>query len=567
MVEASSDQTPVHHPTLNCRLVGKSSQNVIEYRGLKYASIPGRWKESTLLDSLPTDPSQNDIHDATKFGPSCPQNRAAQAWDLTLVGDAVLPCEQGQGKEEVMNEFECLHLNVVVPRQSQESVKIGKQKSGELPVFVWVHGGGLSMGSNSWPQYQLANFVSHSLSIGKPVIGVGINYRVGVLGFLASKEINVEGNLGFKDIANAFRWIRKHIVGFGGDQNDITAAGESAGSIALSTLLCSEERELWDRVVLMSGDVTLRKPRSRAWEQELYCDQVKLLKLEGMGREERVKMMKAMDAEEMCQKLPLAQHFTATIDGVWLKKDVTLDVLRDGANAVHKPSWCKEFVVGDTAHDVSPTGWIIPDGFGSCTIQLFCQQHHILTSHRQGTILKSRIVDNPNALSLLQTVCSTHLSPSSSSRLLSAYTLQTNSNLTKSEAYNQMLVLSSDLRFHHPPLIAHDGWLAAISTTSSHQRASRYAIHISNPISGAFKGLASHELDVAYLLLNFQAHLPEKHQVLAKSMAEVFINYTYGSGFGSRPGDVTVFSDDGVKSMSEETYDREWRSGRGVGAG
>jgi carboxylesterase type B len=348
------DQAPLHHPTLNCTLIGKSSPSTIEYRGLKYASIPARWKESSPNDTL--SPTPNGVYNATQFGPSCPQKRGAQAWDLTLVGNASLPCDQSQGDGEVMHEFECLTVNVTVPRHTQTQVHGGNRNTNKkLPVFVWIHGGGLSMGANSWPQYSLAAFVAHAASIGKPVIAVSVNYRVGVLGFLASRELDVHGNLGFKDVANAMRWVRRHVGGFGGDAAQVTAAGESAGGIVLSTLMCSQEQGLWDRVVVMSGDVTLRKPRAWAWHEELYGEQIKMLGLDGLGKEERVKRLREWDAETMCQKLPLAQHFCALVDGRWLKEHVDLAVLEDGRRWEHKPAWCREFAVGNTAHDVSPT--------------------------------------------------------------------------------------------------------------------------------------------------------------------------------------------------------------------
>ena len=341
----SSSNNLLQHPTLGCKLRGKPSGTTIQYRGLKYASIPGRWNESTPVDSLV--PDRNGVFNATNFGPSCPHKRGAQAWDLTLVGNVNMDVEEGQGETEKMDELECLHVNVTTPQRREEEEKL-------LPVFVWVHGGGLSMGSNSWPQYDLRRFVERSVESGKPIIGVSINYRVGILGFLASKELGVEGNLGFKDQVLAFKWVKRHIRGFGGDPANVTAAGESAGGISLSTIMCADTGPgaLFKRVIVMSGEATLRKPRNRRWHEELYADQLKFLGLEKMGRAQRVRKLSEWDAEELCQKLPLAQHFCGLVDGKWLTKDVTLSVLADGQNEVHKPKWCKEFVIGDTAHDV-----------------------------------------------------------------------------------------------------------------------------------------------------------------------------------------------------------------------
>jgi carboxylesterase type B len=339
------------HPTLRCTLRGKSLTTTVQFRNLKYASIPRRWRSSVLNDTIR--PNSEGLFDATTFGSSCPHKRGAQAWDVTLVGNVQLPLGEGhKGKDEEMDEFECLHVNVTMPKSALERKN---ERSGKgLPVFVWVHGGALSMGSNSWPQYDLARFVERSVEIGKPVVGVSINYRVGILGFLASQEMEIDGNFGYQDQVLAFRWVKKHIAGFGGDTDNITAAGESAGGISLSTLLCAEvgKEGLFERVVIMSGEATLRKPRTRTWHEEMYHDQLKFLGLDKVDVEARKSRLKEMGADELVNKLPLAQHFCACIDGQFLKEDITLEILGDSKRKEHKAEWCKELVIGDTAHDV-----------------------------------------------------------------------------------------------------------------------------------------------------------------------------------------------------------------------
>ncbi|KAF2707723.1 alpha/beta-hydrolase [Pleomassaria siparia CBS 279.74] len=539
--------TLLSHPTLHCKLLGKLSKSTIQYRGLQYATVPSRWQESLPLDKLlPNSTIEGiDVHDATHFGPSCPQKRGAQAWDLTLMSDTLhLTTEEGQGDGEKMDEFGCLHVNVTVPRTA-----IGKSSTGEkngLPVFVWVHGGGLAMGSNSWPQYDLAKFVERSVQIGNPIIAVSIDYRIGIFGFLASEELgNAEGNLGFKDLVLAFRWVKKHIHGFGGDLNNITAAGESAGGISLSTLLCGEtgDEGLFERVVIMSGEVTLRKPRGRRWHEEMYKEQLKYLGLDQMGREQRLNKLTEWDAEEMCQVLPLVQTFCAVVDGKWLKEEVTLGVLGDGGHGVHKPGWCREFVVGDTAHD--------------------------------GTVLKDRILDNPSTLTLLHSLCTKHLSTPETHALLTAYNLPLFSPssspptpLTCQQSHS-LLQLASELRFYLPTLVVEQGWRARFPSSSSSSsssttgsRVSRYHFHAPNEFPSPFHGLASHELDVGFLLQNLSEHLPEQSLQASEAMADHFIKYVNGEGW-SKDGEVIVFGDKGVQRISEQGYDRVWREGRG----
>jgi carboxylesterase type B len=338
------------HPTLGCTLRGHLSTSAIQFRNLKYATIPGRWEDSTAIGTLTS--NSGDVYDATGFGPSSPHKRGAQALDLSLIGDVKMPIGEGhKGQEEEMDEFQCLTVNVTVPNSVSPEGGSGKG----LPVFVWIHGGGLTTGSNTWPQYDHTKFVERSDEIGKPVITVSINYRVGILGFLASKELGIKGNFGFKDQVLAFKWVKKHIAGFGGDPNNVTAAGESAGGISLSVLLCANigDEGLFERVVIMSGEATLRKPRIIQWHEKMYQDEMKLLGLDEWSVDERVKRLRQIRAEDLVSKLPIAQGWCGCIDGSFLEEDIRLSTVGDGTNKQHKPDWCKEFVVGETAHDVS----------------------------------------------------------------------------------------------------------------------------------------------------------------------------------------------------------------------
>jgi carboxylesterase type B len=516
-------QDLIHHPTLRCSLRGAPSASTVQFRNLKYASVPARYKVSTPNEELKVGP--DGFVDATQFGPSCPHKRGAQAWDVTLVGDVELPCEHGQGKTERMDEHDCLHLNITIPKPPPNAAS--STIKNELPVFVWVHGGGLSIGSNNWPQYDLRRFVERSVKIGKPVVGVSVNYRHNVFGFLASDEIGAAGNMGYKDQVLAFRWIKKHIAGFGGDPNNITAAGESAGGISLSTILCADigNDGLFDKVIIMSGDTTLRKSRNRMWQQRMYQDQSTYLGLDAKDNESRKRTLLEADAEELAQKLPLAQHFAGLIDGSWLREDATLETLLDAKSTIHKPSWCKEFVIGDTAHD--------------------------------GTVLKARILDHPQVLDRLKQACATYLSASETHDLLSAYHLDGTSS-KKEDSIDVLRELVSELRFYLPTLAAHRGWKAC----SPAKRASRYHFHIPNPIEGDFKGLSSHELDVAYLLQNFNDHFDSHNQKLAQGMADQFIWFVNGEEWVEE-GRVVVFDGDCMIIVEEEDYDSEYRDGRG----
>ena len=88
-----------------------------------------------------------------------------------------------------------------------------------LPVAVWIHGGGFTDGGTPDRRYNLSFIVENSVSIGKPIIGASIAYRLGAFGFIASNEVQTSGqtNIGLRDQRLGLQWIQENIAGFGGE--------------------------------------------------------------------------------------------------------------------------------------------------------------------------------------------------------------------------------------------------------------------------------------------------------------------------------------------------------------
>lgn len=194
------------------------------FAGIPFAAPPVgelRWKK-------PQPPAKwQGVRDATQWGPSCPQ--IDMGWNRL---DA-----------QRMSE-DCLNLNVWVPA--------GKAK--RLPVMVWIHGGGFIGGSGSSPTYDGETLIDHG------VILVTINYRLGALGFLAHPDLSAEskdhvsGNYAVADQMAALGWVRRNIARFGGDPNNITVFGQSAGSISTANLITiPAARSNFKRAILESG--------------------------------------------------------------------------------------------------------------------------------------------------------------------------------------------------------------------------------------------------------------------------------------------------------------------------
>ncbi len=119
-----------------------------------------------------------------------------------------MPRVQGDDVGYQVSE-DCLTLNVIRPAGSQGQ---------NLPVAVWIHGGGYSMGGSVDRRYNLTFIVQNSVNIGKPIIGVSINYRLSAWGFIASEEVVGSGNtnLGLRDQRLALHWLNENVASFGG---------------------------------------------------------------------------------------------------------------------------------------------------------------------------------------------------------------------------------------------------------------------------------------------------------------------------------------------------------------
>ena len=225
--------TPSHADSLTVKTArgkvhGKTINNgkVRAFLGLPYAAPPVgdlRWKP-------PMQPaSWRGTRDVTHYGARCMQGHEFP--DMAF---------QDDGPSE-----DCLYLNVFTPADSNPQSR--------LPVMFWIHGGGYVGGSASEPRHD-GDFLPT-----KGVVLVTINYRLGVFGFLVTPELAREGsgaagNYGLLDMVAALEWVRANIAQFGGDPGNVTIFGESAGSMAVSTLMAAAPaRGLFQRAIGESG--------------------------------------------------------------------------------------------------------------------------------------------------------------------------------------------------------------------------------------------------------------------------------------------------------------------------
>jgi para-nitrobenzyl esterase len=200
--------------------ISGSGTGVRVYKGIPYAAAPVgqlRWK--------PPQPAKpwKGILVAKSFPANCPQ---------------ALPLPGPQSED-------CLGLNVWTPAQSA---------SAKLPVMVWIHGGGFQIGASSQSAYDGEGLAAQG------VVLVSINYRLGILGFLAHPALDqespqgVSGNYALLDMVAALQWVKRNIGAFGGDPNNVTIFGESAGGTAVCLLMVAPQAEgLFQKVISESA--------------------------------------------------------------------------------------------------------------------------------------------------------------------------------------------------------------------------------------------------------------------------------------------------------------------------
>lgn len=207
-------------------LEGTQADGVRAFKGIPFARPPVgdlRWRP-------PVPAARWDgVRKAKTFGKACLQPPANPA--SVYYGGALATSE------------DCLTLNVWTPAGASK-----------MPVMVWIHGGALSGGSSAEPLYDGSKLAQQG------VVVVSINYRLGLMGYLAHPALSADspdglsGNYGLLDQIAALRWVRDNIAAFGGDPEQVTIAGESAGALSVLALLASPRaRGLFHRAISQSG--------------------------------------------------------------------------------------------------------------------------------------------------------------------------------------------------------------------------------------------------------------------------------------------------------------------------
>ena len=225
-----------------------TSSGVRIYRGLPFAAPPvgeNRWRPPQPVEAW------EGVRDASKFGNVCVQADTGRYVNIAIM--------EGQPPRSE----DCLYLNVWTP---------AKSKDDRLPVMVYFYGGAFTDGAGSAPLYDGTALAERGAVV------VTMNYRLGPFGFLAHPALTAEsehkssGNYGIMDMVASLEWVQRNIEAFGGDPSNVTIFGQSAGAMAITSLMTSPlAKGLFHRAItqsIMGGAVSPNMPNATLAAQE-----------------------------------------------------------------------------------------------------------------------------------------------------------------------------------------------------------------------------------------------------------------------------------------------------------
>jgi para-nitrobenzyl esterase len=298
------------------------ASGVRAYKGIPYAAPPIgplRWRPPQPV------PAWGGVRPVDAYGANSLQG---------VVFDDIDPTTPGVSED-------CLYLNVWTPAAPGSAER--------LAVLVWIHGGGFVVGSGSEPRYDGTRLAERGIVV------VTLNHRLNALGFLAHPELSeesehgVSGNYGMLDLVAALQWVNRNIEAFGGDPAQVTIAGESAGSIAVSALMASPlAKGLFSGAIGESGAMFATPSRSPAPLAAAEADGIAFMRKVGATN---LKELREAPAEAILAAAP-GLGYWPIIDGRFLPK-----------------SPAELFATGEQSDVPLMAGWNKDEGFNFTLLQ------------------------------------------------------------------------------------------------------------------------------------------------------------------------------------------------------
>eukprot|EP00076_Gallus_gallus_P025407 XP_015147941.2 fatty acyl-CoA hydrolase precursor, medium chain isoform X1 [Gallus gallus] len=324
--------------------VDAAERSVNVFLGLPFAKAP----VGPLRFSEPQPPEPwKGVRDATSYPPMCLQDKVLGQFESDYVTNR---------KEKIILQMseDCLYLNIYTP--------VSTEKQEKLPVFVWIHGGGLAFGSAS-------PYDGSALAAFDNVVVVTIQYRLGIVGYFSTGDKYARGNWGYLDQVAALQWIQENIIHFGGDPGSVTICGESAGGISVSALVLSPlAKGLFHKAISESGTAIRTlftdKPEEEAQriaaasgcEKSSSAALVECLREKTEEEMEQITLKMDMTTLKLCYTSPEkceqpSMFISSTVDGVFFPKSPRELLSEKAINAV-------PYIIGVNNCEF---GWVIPE--------------------------------------------------------------------------------------------------------------------------------------------------------------------------------------------------------------
>ncbi|KAJ3550115.1 hypothetical protein NM208_g163 [Fusarium decemcellulare] len=498
---------------------------VCQYMGVPYATIPGRFRRSQAVKG----PWPEEKWDGTKLGPFPSQPPR----DFYPIPSPLRPWVENPSTSST----ECLSLNISVP--SKPTVSAGKPL---YPVMVFMHGGAFVYAAGGAAIYDGRALADISNSVKEPTIIISVNFRLGVFGFLASKEIreyNLEfgeegvGNYGLWDQVQALRWIQQHIRAFGGDPARVTLFGQSAGGGVhgpLQLLRCLvvdhnfqvsanihllRDEPLFSSTIIQSGLLPLCGVLSAEQYQGIYEKLLSVLQIPAdLPPRERLQRLIDIDENKLtAAMIPVSVipviTFSPCDDGYLIKQP--MPKYSDYAN-FKPPSWCERIMIGDVKHECV----IWNKSFRAMDTEAFIKR------------IKSFLGSDSKA-----------------EKLISAYNISSTSD--------------RDENFWKIENFTTDGLFTAVNWSLIRSYPSVYAYHfdVPSPFDNDWAGLAHHSLDNVYVWSLLRDHLPPSHRKISAEMSSMWLKFANGKEPWERfdkSGKFMIFQEDQcvLKTVEED---------------
>ncbi|KAJ5554203.1 hypothetical protein N7513_004162 [Penicillium frequentans] len=542
-------------PSYEQRVIGKAAEieSVEEFRGIPYGIVPGRWQHALLRDRLPV-----NIFNATKNGSRCPQAQEPNTSDF-------FQSHLGFPSDVTESEFDCLNLYITRPSGSALSAAAIDHKAANLPVYVYIHGGAYSFGAGTDPMWDPARLVKKSIDRKTPIIVATVNYRLNMFGFGASSEIirdqpdgQLKGcNFGLTDQHTAIRWVRQNIAAFGGNVNQMTVGGQSAGGSSshahIAQVVFGKRDPLVHRAIIQSGAVGVLGPitmdqADRRWNA--FCKQLDAPE----GSTSRLAYM---------ANLPPHRLLKAFYELGWMVSPLVLDDLTMSENAGSRWRW--------NIHLDGPETNVIPKipGEGVDPIAILIGDTDLEGSMHAGKVSKIE------SYTQLQDLLANKVAqPEFREKFNEIYGIHPDMPLP--DLHEQIYHFLTDLQFGLPVHLARNELRKCSTTiqeaatefvgrpTNTHS----FRVDVGNPFPGPNYQKAQHCVDLIYIYDAFaealravDEELPAgvvKNQAMVEAFQEDWIRFIADPIDGRQDGRATYYNADRTTNVVHVEFDEKW---------